>query len=63
MTGPIRQQEHFTRWPKYRAMYIRAFDEMLNERYRRGLETTWRTGEEVMAWWLKEEVRDVHQGT
>lgn len=54
MAGPKRQAEEFARWPKFRAMYIRAFEKMLIRRRERGLETTWKTGEEVMSWWLKE---------
>ena len=40
--------EHF----KIRAAYISAFDRMLLERDRKGLESKWKTGEEVMDWWL-----------
>ena len=42
------------KWPKFRANYIRAFGRMLSERKRRGLETTWKTPEEVMAWWTRQ---------
>jgi len=45
----------FKRWPKFRAMYIRAFEKMLIRRRERGLKTTWNTGEEVMSWWLNED--------
>lgn len=37
---------------KIRAAYISAFNRMLLERDRKGLESKWRTGEEVMDWWL-----------
>jgi phosphoadenosine phosphosulfate reductase len=53
--GPKQQAAQFIRWPKFRAMYIRAFGRMLDERNKRGLETTWKTPEEVMSWWLGEE--------
>ncbi len=39
-------------YPKYRGHYIRAFDKMLVERERKGKPTQWKTGEEVMEWWL-----------
>lgn len=46
----------FARYPKYKENYIRAFDRMLEERKRRGLfEVGWKTGKEVMAWWLGED--------
>jgi len=54
MAGPKGQREQFARWPKYRSAYIRAFEKMLIRRTERGLKTTWKTGEEVMSWWLKE---------
>jgi phosphoadenosine phosphosulfate reductase len=54
--GNVKQQlKQFERWPKFRAMYIRAFDKMLIRRKEHGLETTWKDAEEVMAWWLKED--------
>jgi len=55
MAGPNRQREQFIRWPRFRAMYIRAFEKMLIRRRERGLKTTWKTGEDVMAWWLGED--------
>lgn len=40
------------RWPRYYKAYVKAFDRMLRERERRGLETNWQTGEEVAQWWI-----------
>lgn len=48
--------KEFARYPKYRLMYIRAFDEMIAERKRRGLSCDWRTGEEVFHWWMEDGV-------
>ena len=49
-------KKEFARYPKYKELYIRAFDRMLEERKRRGLvEVGWKTGKEVMAWWLGED--------
>lgn len=42
----------FERWPKYRAQYIRTFDKMIAARKEAGLPTEWKTGEEVMQWWI-----------
>ena len=53
--GSQRQKEHFEKYPKIRAAYIRAFDKMLASRNERGLPTTrWQDGEGVMAWWLSD---------
>ena len=44
----------FRVYPKYQQMYIHAFDKMIVERKRRGLETQWQTGEEVFKWWMED---------
>lgn len=55
MAGKARWKE-FADYPKYKQIYIHAFDRMLEERKRRGLETRkWKTGEEVFLWWMEEE--------
>ena len=41
----------FARYPKYAQNYIRAFDRMIVKRREDGLETAWRTGQEVFDWW------------
>lgn len=59
MAGKARAIE-FARWPVYERMYLRAFDEMLAERRRRGkLDGSWRIGttaEDVMHWWMEDGV-------
>jgi phosphoadenosine phosphosulfate reductase len=46
------------RWPKYRDAYVRAFDRMLEQRAIKEKNTRlrsaklWKTGEDVMEWWL-----------
>jgi phosphoadenosine phosphosulfate reductase len=46
------QERELNRWPKYRAGYIRAFERMLEQRRIRGKKTDWKTGEDVMSWWI-----------
>ena len=57
MAGKHRYAE-FARYPKIKAAYIRAFDRMLDERRRRGIESfrLGDTGEDVMHWWLEDGV-------
>ena len=50
--SPKRREQDFERWPKYRALYMRAFDRMLANRRESGLETEWTTAEEVYEWWM-----------
>lgn len=60
MAGRKGREAEFLRWPKYKKLYIRAFDEMLVERERRGkLEGSWRmgaTGRDVFNWWMEEDI-------
>ena len=50
-----RQKQELDAYPKYKALYIRAFDELLEVRREAELVTDWETGEEVLAWWLGEQ--------
>lgn len=62
MAGKNRYAE-FERWPKYRAMYVAAFDRMLEARRRAGKKerpnTQWFDGESVMRWWLGEDATQI----
>lgn len=55
MAGKHRITE-FARYPKIKAAYIRAFGRMLDERRKRDLPCAWRTGEDVMHWWMEDGV-------
>lgn len=45
----------FERWPKYKAMYERAFDRMLKEGKEAGIDyKNWATHDDVMDWWLRQ---------
>lgn len=46
----------FARYPLIRAAYIRAFDEMLKERQRRGKPCQWQSGMDVYHWWMEDGV-------
>ena len=53
MTSKSRLME-FEAFPKYKELYIRTFDKMLEHRKEKGLETRleWKTGEDVFEWWI-----------
>jgi phosphoadenosine phosphosulfate reductase len=42
----------FERWPKYKNIYLRTFDRMLQRRIERERPTLWASAEEVMQWWI-----------
>lgn len=48
------QAKELGEYPKFKEAYIRAFDDMLNYRKENGMETEWKTGEEVYKWWIGE---------
>lgn len=52
MQGTKGMERDFERYPKFKKAYLRAFDRMLQVRKEKGLETDWKTAEEVMNWWL-----------
>lgn len=60
MAGKKGRVAEFIRWPKYKSLYINAFDNMLEERKRRGkMNGSWRmgaTGRDVFNWWMEYDV-------
>lgn len=53
MAGKSRIKE-FADFPKYKQMYICAFDRMIEVRKQKGKATKWKTGEEVFLWWMED---------
>ena len=60
MAGKKGRVAEFVRWPKYKDLYIRTFDNMLLELKRRGKkEGSWRigaTGRDVYNWWMEYDI-------
>ena len=52
MGGSCSMKRELNRWPKYKELYIHAFDRMIKRRAERGLPTVWNSGEECFAWWI-----------
>lgn len=53
--GGKHMQKEFARWPKYKALYLMAFEQMLKAREEKGKETIkWSTPEDVMRWWTND---------
>lgn len=56
MAGDKRGDE-FQRWPKYKNLYMLAFDKMLQERNQRGLNSFgWFTAMDVFNWWMESDI-------
>ena len=60
LAGKKGREQEFIRWPKYKNLYLNAFDNMLEERKRRGkLGDSWRmgtTGQDVFNWWMEYDI-------
>lgn len=52
LAGAKQQKKDFAKYPKYMQNYIRAFDNLVRERWRLGLKTDWTDGKDVLKWWL-----------
>lgn len=47
-----KREQELEDYPKYREMYLRSFEKMLQARRNAGLATEWDTPENVMQWWI-----------
>lgn len=55
MAGTRGRQREFLYWPKFKNLYIRAFENMLIARKKRGMESSvWKTGMDVFHWWIED---------
>ena len=60
LAGKKVREAEFAKWPKYKQLYLNAFERMLEERKRRGkLDGSWRMGttaDDVFRWWMEYDV-------
>lgn len=50
LAGAKAQMKEFERWPKYKTLYIMAFDKMIEQHPE--CMKSWKTGQDVFEWWL-----------
>ncbi len=55
LAGKYKRRKEFSDFPKYKDMYVAAFNKMLEVRKAAGLKTEWKTGEEVFLWWIEDD--------
>lgn len=48
------QKRELALYPKYKENYLRSFAKMLEYRKSKGMETQWKTAEDVYRWWIGE---------
>lgn len=57
MAGKAGREREFLRWPRYKRLYLAAFDWMLAERTARGKQTYgWQNDVDVYRWWMEYDV-------
>lgn len=54
MAGRSQRQKEFADFPTYKTAYIKAFERMLSMRKEKGMQTTWKSEEEVFKWWMED---------
>lgn len=60
MRGSKGMKKDFAKYPKYRALYVKAFDKMLDARASAGLaNSSWYDGESVMRWWVQDDPNQI----
>lgn len=57
--GSKSMKREFALYPKYKELYIRAFDRMIKRRAERGLPTVWNSGEECFTWWIGDDPNQI----
>lgn len=56
MSGAISQKNEFARYPKFKKLYLVAFDKMLKGMPDKS-KMNWKTAEDVMNWWLSDKAK------
>ena len=57
LAGKRARRRDFSRYPKFKGLYIKAFDKMLEQRGKiKRDDGGWKTGEEVFHWWIEDGV-------
>lgn len=54
LAGYKQMMKEFSDYPKYKQMYIQAFEKMIEARKAKNKENSWKNGEEVFNWWVGE---------
>jgi phosphoadenosine phosphosulfate reductase len=55
MSGGKGIKKDFRKYPKFKKLYLKAFEKFLTRRKNKGNPAPWNTAEDLMEWWLQEE--------
>ena len=57
MAGKSGRERGFLRWPRYKRLYLAAFDRMLRARNKKSLQTYgWKDAMDVYNWWMEYDI-------
>ena len=59
LAGYKQIKKEFNDYPKYKQMYINAFDKMIVARAAKNKNNSWKSGQEVFDWWIGENKHNV----
>lgn len=59
LSGYHNMKKEFNDYPKYKQMYIQAFEKMIEARKAKNKENSWKNGQEVFDWWIGENKHNV----
>lgn len=54
MAGGKGQLREFERYPKFKNLYLTAFEKMLERNKEKGIDCNWNSAEEVFEWWVQQ---------
>lgn len=58
LAGTKMQKQEFEQYPKYKHLYLLAFEKLLKVLDDANLRTTWNSAQDIMDWWLDDEAKD-----
>lgn len=57
LSGSLQMKQDFERYPKFKKLYLMAFDEMLKTMPDKS-KMSWKTAEDVMKWWVEDKYKE-----
>jgi phosphoadenosine phosphosulfate reductase len=57
----VNQKRELERWPKYKKAYLNCFNKIIENKKDTERESKWKSGEEIMEWWLDKKRQKVDE--
>lgn len=62
MAGKSEKKIQARLYPRFKAIFVRTFDKMIEKRRAEGKKTSWNTGEECFQWWIEDQKKERDTG-